>query len=67
METERGGEEATTRRISQQKPSKRREDDWKKPSEGALGCRAELDIVRKLETRSREGDQVGFYKHPLRR
>ena len=33
--------------------------------EGAQGCRAELllGFVRKLETRTREGDQAGSYKH----
>ena len=65
MATERGGEEAPTRRTSQKQPSKGPENGWIKPSEGAQGCRAGvfLDFVRKLETRNREGDQAGFYKH----
>ena len=36
-----------------------------KPSGSAQGCRAKLllGLRRKLETRTREGDQAGFYKH----
>ena len=45
MATERGGEKAPTRRTPQQQPSKGREDGWKKSSEGAQGCRAELLLV----------------------
>ena len=56
MVMERGGEEAPTRRNPQQQPSRGREDGWEKSSEGLQGCRAE-------QTRVREGDQAGFYKH----
>ena len=61
MATERGDEEAPTRKIPQRQSSKDREDGWKK---GAQGCRAELRLgLRKLETRKQEVDQAGFYKH----
>ena len=66
MATERGGEEAPTRSTPQQQPSKGREDGWKKSSEGAQGAAVLCffwDFVRKLETRTREGNQAGFYKH----
>ena len=56
MATERGCEEAPTRRTPQQQPSKGREDGWTVLS-------LFWDFVRKVETRSREGDQAGFYKH----
>ena len=63
MTTERGGEEAPTTRINpQQKPSKRREDGWKKASEGLQGCRAELLLGPRSQTRNREGGRAGFYK-----
>ena len=66
MATERGGEEAPTRRTPQQQPSKGRENGWKKTSEGAQGCRAELLLglsPQTRNTRNRERDQTGFYKH----
>ena len=65
MARERGGEKAPTCRTPQQQPSKGREDGCKKPSEGAQGCRSELllGLRPQLETRTREGDQAGFYKH----
>ena len=65
MTTEIGGEEAPTRKTPQQKPSKDRENGWKKPSEGRKAAVLSFfwDFVRKLETRTREGDQAGFYKH----
>ena len=65
MATEGGGEEAPTRRTPQQQPSKGCENGWKKYSEGAQGCRAEFlgEFVRKIETRNRDSDQAGFYKH----
>ena len=47
------------RRTPQQQPSKGHEDGWQKSSEGLRDC----VFVRKLETRVREGDQVGLYKH----
>ena len=40
MITERGSEEAPTRRTPQQQPSKDRQDGWQKSSEGLQGCRA---------------------------
>ena len=39
---QRGGEEVPTRRTPQQQPSKGREDDCQKSSEGSRGFRAEL-------------------------
>ena len=41
-----------TRRTPQQQPSKGREDGWKKLSEGAQGCRAELLLGLRPETRN---------------
>ena len=61
MATERGGEEAPTRRTSQQQPSKGRENGWRVRKAAVL--RLFWDFVLKLETRNREGDQPGFYKH----
>ena len=61
MATERGGEKTPTRRTPQQQPSKGREDSWKKRRK--VRKAAVLNFVRKLETRTREGDQAGFYKH----
>ena len=58
MAIERSGKEAVTRRTPPRQPLKGREDGWKKSSEGSQGC-----LVRKLETRAREGDLAGFYKH----
>ena len=65
MAIERGGEEAPTRRTLQQQPSKGREDGWKKLRKVRKAAVLSFfwDFVRKLETRTREGDQVGFYKH----
>ena len=65
MATERRGEEAPTRRATQQQPSKGREDGWEKHSGGRKAAMLSLfwDFVRKLETRAREGDQAGFYKN----
>ena len=65
MATERAGEEAPTRRTPQQQPSKGREDGWKdlrKVCKAAV-LRFFWDFVRKLETRAREGDLAGSYKH----
>ena len=66
MATERGGEEAPARRTPQQQPSsKGREDGWKKLRKVRKAAVLSFfwDFVRKLETRTREGDQVRFYKH----
>ena len=65
MATERGGEEDPTRRIPQQQPSKGREDGWKLLRKVRKAAVLSLiwDFVRKLETRSRGGDQAGLYKH----
>ena len=65
MATERGGEEATTRRTPQQQPSKDREDGWKnlRKVRKAAVLSFFWDFVRKLESRTREGDQAGFYEH----
>ena len=67
MAPERGGNKAPTRRTPLQQPPKGREDGWKKSSEGAqdCACRAELllGLHPKLEARTLEGDQAGFYKH----
>ena len=52
MVTERGGKEASMRRSPRQQPSKGREDSWKKPSEGAQGCRAELLLGLRPRTRN---------------
>ena len=56
---------APTRRNPQQQPSKGRENDWKKLRKVRKATVLSLfwDFVRKLETRIREGDQAGFYKH----
>ena len=65
MATERGGKEAPTCRTPQQQPSKGREGGWKKSRKVRKAAVLSLfwDFVRKLETRTREGDQAGFYKH----
>ena len=65
MARERGGEEAPTRRTPQQQPSKDREDSWKKLRKVRKAAVLSLfwDFVRKLEARTREGDQASFYKH----
>ena len=58
METERGGEEEPSRRTPQQQPSKDRDDGWEniqKVSKAAV-LSFFWDVVRKLETRAREGD-----------
>ena len=64
MATERGGEEASTRRTPQQQPSKGRENGWKKLPKVRKAAVLSFfwDFVRKLETRNREGHQAGFYK-----
>ena len=51
MATERGGEEAPTRTTRQQ-PYEGREDGWKKSSEGAQGCGAELLLGLRPQTRN---------------
>ena len=65
MATERGGEEAPTRRIHHQQPSKSRENGSR--NLGKVRKAAVLsfswDFVRKLEIRNRERDQAGFYTH----
>ena len=65
MATERGCEEEPTSRTPLQQPSKGRENSWKKTSEVRKAAVLSLfwDFVRKLETRTREGDQASFYKH----
>ena len=65
MATERGGGEVHTRRTPQQQPSKGREDGWKKRRKVRKAAVLSFfwDFVRKLETRTREGDQADFYKH----
>ena len=62
---ERGGEEDPTRRTPQQQPSKGREDGWKifRKVRKAAVLSFFWDFVRKLETRTREGNQAGLYKH----
>ena len=60
MATGRGSEEAPTCRTSPKQPSKGREDGWKKTSEGAQGCRAELLLglcsqTRNMHSRRRPG------------
>ena len=64
MATERGHEEAPTRRTPQQ-PSKGRENGWKELRKVRKAAVLSLfwDFVRKLEIRNREGDQAGFYRH----
>ena len=63
MATERGHEEAPTRRTPQQ-PSKGRKwlEKLRKVRKAAV-LSLFWDFVRKLETRNREGDQAGFYRH----
>ena len=65
MATERGDEEAPTRRTPQQQPSKGRKDGWKKLRKVRKAAVRSFfwDFVHKLETRTREGDKDGFYKH----
>ena len=65
MAKERRGEEAPTRRTSQQQPSKGRKDGWKnvRKVRKAVVLSFFWGFVRKLETRTREGDQASFYKH----
>ena len=60
-----GCEKAPTRRTPQLQPSKVREDGWKnlRKVRKAAVLSVFWDFVRKLETRTREGDQAGFYKH----
>ena len=66
MVTERGGEDAPTRRTQQQQPSKGR---VKMAGKNLRKVRKATvlsffwDFVRKLEIRAREGDQARFYKH----
>ena len=65
MATERGSDEVPTRRTPNQQPSKGRENGWKnlRKVRKAAVLNFFWDFVRKLETRNREGDQAGFYKH----
>ena len=65
MATERGGEEAPARRTPHQQPSKGREDGRKnlRKVRKAAVLSFFWNFVRKRETRTREGDQAGFYKH----
>ena len=51
--------------ASQQQPSKGREDGWKNLQKVRKAAVLSFfwDFVRKLETRTRDGDQAGFYKH----
>ena len=65
MATERGGKEAPTRRTSQEQPSKGREDGWKnrRKVRKAAVLSFVWDFIRKLETRTREGDQTSFCKY----
>ena len=65
VEIERGCEEASTFRTPQQQPSKGREDGWKKnwKVRKAAVLSFSWDFVCKLESRTRRGDQAGFYKH----
>ena len=65
MATERGGQDAPTRRTPQQQPLKGRELAGKiiqKVRKAAL-LSFLWDFARKLEIRTREGDLAGFYKH----
>ena len=60
MPTERGCEEASTRRTPQQQPRKGREDDWQEYLESFQGFRAELLLgfrprTRNTRLRSRSG------------
>ena len=52
MVTERGGEEALTRRTQQQQSLKGREDGWNKFSEGLQGYRAKLPLGLRPQTRN---------------
>ena len=65
MTTERGDEEAPTRRTPQQQPSKGRKmagkNLWKVRKAAVLSF--VWDFVRTIETRPREGDRADFYKH----
>ena len=49
---QRGGEEAPTCTSPQQQPSKGHEDGWTKSWEGSQGCRAELFVGVRLQTRN---------------
>ena len=65
MATERGGEEAPTRRTPQQHLRKAVKMTGKKLRKVRKAAVLSFfwDFVGKLETRNREGDQAGFYKH----
>ena len=67
MAAERGGEEAPTHRtpIQQQQPSKGVKKAGKNLGKVRKAAVSSFcwDFVRKLETRTREGDPTGFYKH----
>ena len=52
MATERGGEEARTRRTPQQQPPNGREDGWKTSPDVSQGCRAELILRFRPQTRN---------------
>ena len=65
MEIERGGEEAPTRRTPHSNPRKAVKmagTNLRKVHKAAV-LSFFWDFVHKLETHTREGDQVGFYKH----
>ena len=65
MTTERGDEKAPTHRAPQQQPSKAMKmagKNLRKVSKAAV-LSFFWDFVRKLETRTREGDQASLYKH----
>ena len=53
------------RKTSQLQPSKGREDGWKnlRKERKAAVLSFFWNFVRKLKTRTREGNQAGFYKH----
>ena len=61
LTTERGGEEAPTRRTPQQQPLKGGKDVWKNLRKVRKAAVLSF-FFRKLETRIREGYQAGFYK-----
>ena len=65
MATEIGGKEALTRRTSQQQPLKGWENGRKnlRKVRKAVVLSFVFGFVPKLDTRAREGDQAGFYKH----
>ena len=65
MATERGGEEAPTRKTPQQQPSNVPKDGWKnlRNVRKAAVLSFVWNFVRKLETRSQEGDHADFYGH----